>query len=83
MRVTGTVSDFDATGGFGLIIADDGEFLPFSTREIHPVLHDNIGVGSRVRFSRQDGEPAARATQVAPIDDQNGRHNSPTATLQP
>jgi hypothetical protein len=82
MQVTGTVSDFDAAGGFGLITADDGELLPFSVRDMPPVLQDNMGVGTRVRFSRQDAEPAARAIQIVIVKDRKVR-DSTVATLQP
>jgi cold shock CspA family protein len=79
MRVTGTVSDFDAKGGFGLIVADDGELLPFSTLDNHPALRD-IGVGSRVIFSRQEAQPVARATGIVLVhEDKEGAHSPPSA----
>jgi hypothetical protein len=70
MRVTGTVSDFDAVGGLGLIIADDcDDFLPFNARGMPAALRRHIEVGSRVRFRRQDSQPAARAIEVIPLGD--------------
>jgi hypothetical protein len=33
VTLTGTVSDFDKDGLFGLLVADDGSLLPFNLRE--------------------------------------------------
>jgi hypothetical protein len=38
MTSTGTVSDFDRAGLFGLVIADDGALLPFNLRETPPCV---------------------------------------------
>ncbi len=69
MRATGTVSDFDSTGGFGLIVADDGELLPFSVAAAPPALRRRFGVGTRVAFQMRCSQPSARAVEVVPIVD--------------
>jgi hypothetical protein len=65
---TGTVSDFDRAGLFGLIIADDGGFVLFNLRETPPVLRNCFHVGTRVRFTKQAAEPTERAIDLAVID---------------
>ena len=69
MRAMGTVSDFDGTGGFGLIAADDGEVLPFSVAAAPPALRRRFGVGTRVAFRMRYSQPSARAVEVVPIDE--------------
>jgi cold shock CspA family protein len=71
MTFTGTVSDFDRAGLFGLIIADDGGLLLFNLRETPPELRSRVEIGSRVRFTWHASEPTARAVEVAPIDEWN------------
>jgi hypothetical protein len=79
MTSTGTVSDFDKAGLFGLIIADDGRLLPFNLRETPPAQRGRFDIGTRVRFSRRAAEPTARAVEVAPIDERyRGRSSSAT-----
>jgi hypothetical protein len=51
MALTGTVSDFDKAGLFGLIIADDSRLLPFNLREATPALRSRFDIGTRVRFT--------------------------------
>jgi len=70
MTFTGTVSDFDRAGLFGLIDADDGGVLVFNLRDTPPALR-SFGIGKRVRFSKCASEPAARAVEVAPIEEWN------------
>jgi hypothetical protein len=69
MTSTGTVSDFDRAGLFGLIVADDGGVLLFNLRETPPALRSRFEIGRRVRFTKHEAEPAARAVEVAPIDE--------------
>jgi hypothetical protein len=77
MTSTGTVSDFDRAGLFGLIIADDGRLLPFNVRGTPPALRSRFEIGTRVRFTKRAAQPAARAVEVAPIDEWNdGRSSS-------
>lgn len=71
MTCTGTVSDFDKAGLFGLIIEDDGGLLPFNLREAPPALRRQFEVGMRVRFTKRASEPTARAVDLAPIDGSN------------
>lgn len=80
MAFTGTISDFDRAGLFGLIIADDGGVLPFNLRDTPPALRSRFDIGRRVRFSKCASEPATRAVEVAPIDEWNeGQASSATA----
>jgi hypothetical protein len=80
MTITGTISDFDRAGLFGLIIADDGRVLPFNVREASPALRSRFRIGTRVKISSVASEPTARAVEVAPIDDWNdGRPSSASA----
>jgi hypothetical protein len=67
MMWTGTVSDFDTAGLFGLIIEDDGDCLPFNLRETPLAVRTQFKVGTRVRFTKRASEPIARAVEVAPI----------------
>jgi len=79
MAFTGTISDFDRAGLFGLITADDGRLLLFNLRGTSPALRGRFEVGTRVRITKQALEPTARALEVAPIDDwQDGRSSGAT-----
>ena len=78
MTGTGTVSDFDRAGLFGLIIADDGDFLIFNLQETAPVLRSLFEVGTRVRFTKQASKSTARAVELAPINASNGDGPSQT-----
>ncbi len=69
MALTGTVSDFDKAGQFGLIAADDGRLLLFNVRETPAALRNRFEIGTRVRINKHTEEPIARAVEVAPIDD--------------
>jgi hypothetical protein len=71
MALTGTISDFDRAGLFGLITADDGRVLLFNLRGTAPALRGRFGVGTRVRINRHALEPIARALEVTPIDEWN------------
>src|SRR5580698_11118816 len=73
MTSTGTVSDFDRAGLFGLVIADDGALLPFNLRETPPALRARFLIGARVRFTRQAADPTARAVELAPLEASNDR----------
>lgn len=77
MAFTGTVSDFDKAGLFGLITADDGGVLLFNLRDTPPALRSHFEVGQRVRFTKHASEPATRAVDISPIDDwQEGRSST-------
>jgi hypothetical protein len=80
MALTGTISDFDSAGLFGLIMADDGRLLLFNLRETPAALRSRFEVGTRVIITKHTAEPSARAVEVAPIDEWNdGRSSSATA----
>jgi hypothetical protein len=49
VTLTGTVSDFDKDGLFGLVIADDGCVLPFKLRETPPALRGRFETGTHVK----------------------------------
>ncbi len=75
MTFTGTVSDFDKEGLFGLIMADDGCVLLFNLRDTPPELRDRFEIGTPVKFIKQASSPTARAVALVPIvaGDGNGR----------
>ena len=79
MKLTGTVSDLDEGGLFGLIIADDGRLLVFNLRKTPPVQRHLFQVGTRVEFTKEVCEPGARAVELVslhPPDDSNtGEHD--------
>jgi hypothetical protein len=68
MTFTGTISDFDRGGLFGLIVADDGCLLLFNLRETPPAVRRRFEIGTRVRFSKHASEPTARAVELAALD---------------
>lgn len=76
MASTGTVSDFDRAGLYGLIVTDDGELLPFNLRETPPAQRRRFEIGTRVRFTQHASEPTARAVDVAPIEESHGGRSS-------
>ena len=78
MTYTGTVSDFDRAGLFGLIVVDDGGFVPFNLRETPCALRDRFQVGTRVRFRKQASEPTERAVELALIEP-SGEGAAPSA----
>jgi hypothetical protein len=73
MAYTGTISDFDRAGLFGLITTDDGGLLPFNLRGISPAMRSRFGIGTRVRITKLASEPTARAVEVVPMDEWNDR----------
>jgi hypothetical protein len=68
MTFTGTVSDFDRAGLFGLIVADDGSLLLFNLQEAPPAVRRRFEIGTRVRFTKHASEPNARAVELALLD---------------
>jgi len=72
VTLTGTVSDFDKDGLFGLIIADDGSLLLFNLQGTPPALQDRVEIGARVKFIKQASRPSARAVVVIPLDAADG-----------
>jgi cold shock CspA family protein len=65
--LTGTISDFDTDGLFGLIAADDGRLIIFNLRGMHSPQRDQFRVGTRVEFTEQRGSPAPRAAALVPV----------------
>lgn len=65
--LTGTISDFDSEGLFGVIDADDGRLVLFNLRTIDAALRDQFRIGTRVEFAEQRGELAPRALAISPI----------------
>jgi len=82
MAFTGTISDFDRAGLFGLITADDGRVLLFNLRGTAPALRGRFDVGTRVRINRHALEPTARALEVTPIDEWNDARALGASTLR-
>jgi len=64
--LTGTISDFDKDGLFGLIDADDGRLILFNLRGMEPLIRDLFDVGTRVEFAAQIGNLAPRASALKP-----------------
>ena len=48
--LTGTISDYDADGLFGLIDADDGRLVLFNLEGVVSSARDQFNVGTRVEF---------------------------------
>jgi cold shock CspA family protein len=65
--LTGTISDFDTDGLFGLIAADDGRLMIFNLRGVTPPLRDQFRVGARVEFVEQKGSLAPRAAALVSV----------------
>jgi hypothetical protein len=80
MTITGTISDFDRAGHFGLITADDGRLLLFNLRTTPPARRSRFDLGTRVKVTRYMSEPMPRAIEVAPIDGWNDGRSSSAAT---
>jgi len=81
VTLTGTVSDFDNEGLFGLIIADDGSLLLFNLRQTPAALRDRFETGTRVKFIKQASRPGARAVVVVPLDAADG--SGPLSAIAP
>lgn len=62
---TGTISDFDPSGQYSLIDADDGQLVVFNLSSVEPLLRNAFTVGVRVEFVEQSGIPAPRALASA------------------
>jgi cold shock CspA family protein len=64
--LTGTISDFDADGQFGVIDADDGQLILFNLWNIEPRLRVPFEIGARVAFVAESGKLAPRAVELFP-----------------
>jgi hypothetical protein len=54
-----------------LVIADDGALLPFNLGETPAALRGSFLIGARVRFTKREAEPTARAVELAPLEASN------------
>lgn len=63
--LTGTISDYDVDGLFGLIDADDGRLVLFNLQGVEAPARDQFNVGTRVEFVEQIGSPAPRASALS------------------
>jgi hypothetical protein len=81
MTLTGTITDFDSAGLFGLVLADEGVFFPFNLRETPPALLELFEVGRRIRFTTCASGSTMRAIELVPLDPGGRRYvtqrNSP------
>ncbi len=62
---TGTITDLDAEGQFGVIEADDGQFLLFNLRGIDAALRHRFHCGARVQFIGERSGLAPRACALS------------------
>jgi hypothetical protein len=62
---TGTISDLDPNGHFGLIDADDGRLVLFNLWNVAPPLREPFHVGTRVEFVEETGCLAPRALALS------------------
>jgi hypothetical protein len=69
---TGTISDFDINGQYGLIDADDGRLVLFNLWSVERSLRDTFGVGARVEFVEQSGILAPRALALTLLSTPDG-----------
>ena len=60
-KASGTISDFDEEGAFGVIDSDDGSMVLFNLRGVPASQHRCFKVGTRVQFKAQESTPAPRA----------------------
>jgi hypothetical protein len=67
IMLTGTISDLDTDGLFGLICSDDGRVMVFNLHGMQSPLRDQFTVGTRVEFVEQNGMPAQRAATLSRV----------------
>lgn len=60
----GTVSDFDAETGVGLIESDQGDFVFFNTDNLEQSDPELLAIGVRVLFHSHEGELGPHADRV-------------------
>jgi cold shock CspA family protein len=63
--LTGTISDYDADGQFGVIDADDGRLFLFNLSSVKARHRDPPEVGIRVTFAEQNGRVAPHAVELS------------------
>lgn len=60
----GTVSDFDAEDGVGIIESDDGDIVFFNTDNLELFDPELLAIGVRVLFQSHEGELGPHADRV-------------------
>ena len=60
----GTVSDFDAEDGVGIIESDDGDIVFFNTDNLQAFDPELLAIGVRVLFQSHQGELGPHADHV-------------------
>jgi cold shock CspA family protein len=73
---TGTITDYDIDGQYGLIDADDGQFVLFNLRNVEPSLRGLFRVGRRVEFVEQKEAVAPRALALTLLSSPDSAGNS-------
>lgn len=63
--LTGTISDLDPEGLFGVIDADDGRLVLFNLQGMDCGAQTGFKVGTRVEFVERLGEVAPRALALS------------------
>lgn len=81
ITLSGTITDFDNAGLFGLIFADEGSFFPFNLRETPLPLRGRFEVGTRVKFSTRRSGSTMRAIELVPIGTLEQQYVTRTAEL--
>jgi cold shock CspA family protein len=64
---TGTISDFETAGLFGLINADDGRLIVFNLHAMQAPSRNQFTVGTRVEFVEQHGRFTQRAATLSRV----------------
>ena len=65
--LTGTISDLDPEGLFGVIDADDGRLVLFNLKGLDCPEKDGFKVGTRVEFVERSGDVAPRALSLSRV----------------
>lgn len=60
----GTVSDFDAESGIGIIESDNGDIVFFNTDNVQSFDAELLTIGLRVVFRSHEGKLGLHADQV-------------------
>ncbi len=65
--LTGTISDLDPEGLFGVIDADDGRLVLFNLKGVDSCDQGTFKVGTRVEFVERSGDLAPRALALSRV----------------
>jgi cold shock CspA family protein len=66
--MNGTVSEFDAQAGVGIIEADDGKFVFFNRDNLRFTNSDFLDVGTRVKFQSHESDLGVHADFILKED---------------